>query len=86
MLPVNDYLKSEPQTLVYSITLNEMIVRDIDISSETHSPALKKPSNAARVGQPTSQQSAYGDYYVWDVFYHRPATLSDSECNEAANL
>lgn len=32
---------------------------------------------------PSSSRSDPGDY-VWDVFYHRPATLS--EWNEAANV
>jgi hypothetical protein len=42
-------------------------------------PTLKKPSGV--IGQPILPED--GDY-VWDVFYHRPATLS--EWNEAANV
>jgi len=64
---LNDYLK----------------IHDIDIGSETDSPALKKPSGV--IVQPILPQSALEDGdYVWDVFYHRPATLS--EWNEAANV
>jgi len=63
---LNDYLK----------------IHDIDIGSETNTPALKKPSDV--IGQHTSPQSALDGDYVWDVFYHRPATLS--EWNEAANV
>lgn len=32
----------------------------------------------------TSVSTSKSDDYVWDVFYHRPATLS--EWNEAANV
>ena len=71
-------LKVSCKTLPHSVQLfNERIVHDIDIGSETNPPALKKPSG----GQPTSALD--GDY-VWEVFYHRPATLS--EWNEAANV
>lgn len=63
--------------------LNDYLkIHDIDIGSETNPPALKKPSGV--IGQPTLPQSALDGDYVWDVFYHRPATLS--EWNEAANV
>lgn len=45
-------------------------------------PPLKKPSGV--IGQPILPQSALDGDYVWDVFYHRPATLS--EWIEAANV
>ena len=53
------------------------------MGNETNPLTLKKPSCV--IGQPTLPQSALdGGDYVWDVFYHRPATLS--EWNEAANV
>ena len=62
--------------------LNKRIVHDADISSETNSRVLRKPSGVT--GQPTLPPSTSDGDYVWDVFYHRPATLS--EWNEAANV
>jgi len=63
--------------------LNDYLkIHDIDIGSEMNPPALKKPSSM--VGQPILPQSALDGDYVWDVFYHRPATLS--EWIEAANV
>lgn len=52
------------------------------MGNETNPLTLKKPSCV--IGQPTLPQSALDGDYVWDVFYHRPATLS--EWNEAANV
>ena len=80
---LNDYLKSEVANITsFGTAFNERIVHDIDIGSEMNPPAVKKPSGV--IGQPTSLQSALDGDYVWDVFYHRPATLS--EWNEAANV
>ena len=53
-------------------------VHDMEIGSETNPRVLKKSSGV--LGE---RPSSDGDY-VWDVFYHRPATLS--EWNEAANV
>ena len=66
----------------FGTAFNESIVHDIDIGSEMTPPALKKSSGV--IGQPILTQSALDGDYVWDVFYHRPATLS--EWNEAANV
>ena len=54
----------------------------MDTGSETNSRVLKKPSTV--MGQPTLPPSTSDGDYVWDVFYHRPATLS--EWNEVANV
>jgi len=63
--------------------LNDYLkIHDIDIGSATNSRILKKPS--AVIGQPTSPPSGSDADYVWDVFYHRPATLT--EWNAAANV
>jgi hypothetical protein len=35
-------------------------------------------------GKPLPTSTSTSDDYVWDVFYHRPATLS--EWNQAANV
>lgn len=59
--------------------LNDYLkIHDTDMDTETNPRVLKKPSGV--MGQPFTSD---GDY-VWDVFYHRPATLS--EWNEAANV
>lgn len=72
-------LKVKLQTLpLFGTAFNEGIVHDIDIGSEMNPPALKKP------GHPILPVSALDGDYVWDVFYHRPATLS--EWIEAANV
>ena len=72
---LNDYLKSE-LTSFTSFSAHKFLtiglVHDIDIGSEKISGVF---------GQP--QSTLDGDY-VWDVFYHRPATLS--EWTEAANV
>ncbi|KAF8798860.1 hypothetical protein BYT27DRAFT_7202578 [Phlegmacium glaucopus] len=63
--------------------LNDYLkIHDIDVGSEANSRVLKKPSGV--IGQPTLPASTSDGDYVWDVFYHRPATLS--EWNEAANV
>jgi hypothetical protein len=78
---LNDYLKSEFELFlspsIYLLTKGS-IVHDMDMETETNPRVLKKPSGV--MGQPFASD---GDY-VWDVFYHRPATLS--EWNEAANV
>jgi len=51
------------------------LVNDISTSASTSSVAETLPP---------SQSSSSIDDYVWDVFYHRPATLT--EWNEAANV
>jgi hypothetical protein len=59
--------------------LNDYLkIHDMDMVTETNPQVLKKPSGV--MGQPFISD---GDY-VWDVFYHRPATLS--EWNQAANV
>ena len=76
---LNDYLKSEVANITsFGTAFNERIVHDIDVGSEMNPPAVKKP------GQPILPESALDGDYVWDVFYHRPATLS--EWIEAANV
>ncbi|KAF8158231.1 hypothetical protein B0H34DRAFT_674684 [Crassisporium funariophilum] len=54
-----------------------------EASTSTSAPVLKKPSNVGSSRTVPPATTAEGDY-VWDVFYHRPATLS--EWNEAANV
>ncbi|KAF8967109.1 hypothetical protein BDZ97DRAFT_566928 [Flammula alnicola] len=64
--------------------LNDYLkIHDVDVNTSDASPALKKPSGSAlRTGVPLATSN--DDDYVWDVFYHRPATLS--EWNEVANV
>jgi len=80
---LNDYLKSEWRLHLIIIQLStKRIVHDIDIGSETNSRVLEKPSGV--IGQPTLPPSTSDGDYVWDVFYHRPATLS--QWNEVAKV
>ena len=75
-------LKVSLQLCLIVQLLTRSIVHDIDIGSATNSQSPKKPS--ALIGQPTSLPSDSDADYVWDVFYHRPATLT--EWNAAANV
>lgn len=49
-----------------------------------HDVSLDPEGTTPSVGDLTTQSTAQSDDYVWDVFYHRPATLS--EWNLAANV
>ncbi|TFK40710.1 hypothetical protein BDQ12DRAFT_679898 [Crucibulum laeve] len=72
---LNDYLK------IHDITPSPSIAA---ATSSTITPDSKEPDAASMVVSPAPTISSTGDDYVWDVFYHRPATLS--EWNEAANV
>lgn len=54
-------------------------------ADSTPAPASTQKPVAVKASTSTSASSSLlADDYVWDVFYHRPATLS--EWNEAANI
>lgn len=60
--------------------INVAIVHSIDPNDNSASaPSIMYESAGANV-----PSSSSGDDYVWDVFYHRPATLS--EWNDVANV
>ena len=68
---LNDYLKSQCHYI-----LCERVYADIQRAVNGQETASTPPVVESGADNP--------DDYVWDVFYHRPATLS--EWNEVANI
>lgn len=86
---LSDYLKCgfTPPSEMIDVLTRASAVNDIDVSSPppivpSGSPIVVHPSiNDSRPKPP--QDDDDGDY-VWDVFFHRPTTLS--EWNDLANV
>ncbi|KAJ6584666.1 hypothetical protein B0H19DRAFT_1318809 [Mycena capillaripes] len=68
--------KADEEMEKFMPMLNEYLKLN-DISASASSSSVQE-------SLPTPESSSSTDDYVWDVFYHRPATLT--EWNEAANV
>lgn len=74
---LNDYLnRMSFSVLVAHLCIDAAVVHDEKMKSPAPSSGPKKPAS--------SELKASDNDYVWDVFYHRPATLT--EWNAVANV